>query len=824
MPAATRPTRKRAKPNPPPSPSADSIVTPTPPPYAHDDDDDADFDPKTTSPPPHTPVSGPSKPTRAPRSAPRKSRALDDDPPRLSKGKARATDEDDSFWGKSSDLELFTRTGPLSALDRIGMKTTKSRSLRPLWLQGVYQPPFFGIPTAEITHEVVDEDEGQPEGLEAAPWPKDGLTRTWLSEGAYDRCKVQLIKWWCSQVGWVPHEGVYDRAWWPGKAWGWAENVRRTEWARGARQGDGTTAQAGKPGWPFIQPWLDPHFTLLSPAEAQPYLHDNTPQRTTLRHPTTVMKLTVPELSMRNRLKRSVVPNPPKTPKKARTGEDGDDDDAASGDDDGTAPPESNQEPIDPTNSKFANIANLGFEEKGPICGDVLHVSVGPPDQETPVQIAKGTSRRLDTLGVANDEGHILNVGGHVYALDWVPVPVHLNTGKEYFVVSAATSTAPVTMIGEKQAAAPGSLQIWSVAPDGKDKGKAKLEMIVCHEAGAAFKLAWCPAGHDYAADESRRLGILAGCFADGSVSIFSVPHPDVARSLTKDEPIHIRLEPILRLEHPTQAATSLAWAGGEQLAFGGSAGWLGVYSLGSILRSPTAPTVTPAPSYVVRAHRSAITDLTFVLLPPLTASGQTLPSAPPTTLFSVSLDGWTAHTDLSRCTSTSIERSRTVHYACAFSPFSGGTLVHEHADGSVAHYSLRPEEMLRSRQISHTPSRVLALSASAFHPMLAMGSAHGEVKLANTLRTFRRTQRNHLPVYQQVVDRSTGVLTVRHQLLPEIANQAEGKSWHLAQWHPALAVTSVKWNPNLGRCRLLLSGTASGMVKVDFVKPPFEA
>lgn len=310
-------------------------------------------------------------------------------------------------------------------------------------------------------------------------------------------------------------------------------------------------------------------------------------------------------------------------------------------------------------------------------------------------------------------------------------------------------------------------------------------------------------------------------------MSIFSIPHPSFARSQSKlpaNEAIHIRLDPLLRLSHAQQAATSLSWAGGEQLAFGGSSGWLGVYSLGPLLRSPTPPTVVPAPAYVVRAHRSAITDLTFVHLPPLTSSGHALPSAPPTTLFSVSLDGWTAHTDLTRCVSTSIERSRTVHYACAFSPFSGGTLVHEHADGSVAHYSLRPEEMLRSRQVSHTPSRVLALATSAFHPMLAMGSAHGEVKVANTLRTLRRTQRNHLPVYQQVVDRSTGELTLKHQLLPEIANQAEAKSWHLAQWHPALAVTAVRWNPNLGRCRLLLSGTSAGMVEVDFVKPPFEA
>ena len=131
---------------------------------------------------------------------------------------------------------------------------------------------------------------------------------------------------------------------------------------------------------------------------------------------------------------------------------------------------------------------------------------------------------------------------------------------------------------------------------------------------------------------------------------------------------------------------------------------------------------------------------------------------------------------------------------------------------------------MLRSRSISHTPSRVLSLSCSASHPIVAAGTAHGEVKLANIFRTLRRSQRNHVPIYQQVLDRTTGELMVKHHLLAEVANNAEPKKWAIAQWHPSLAVTGVEWNPNLGRCRLLLSGTAGGMLKVDFVKPPYES
>ncbi|KAJ1599821.1 hypothetical protein NDA14_003063 [Ustilago hordei] len=806
------------------------------------------------------------------------------------KGKARAKSEDEDYNDDAADetssrrdpdLEIFTLEGPIHDVNRVQLKTSKAKAMRPFWLQGAVQPTFFGVPTSDVLQNVADQERdakseaarGKHSLEEALPWPQDGLAETCLDSKAYPLIKKSLQKFWLGYVGWIPNEGVYDMAWYPGKATGYRESQERSAWVKTARQQlmsgenhSSLTERADRVGSPFVQRWLDTHrhtLKLLTTKTAQPFLQDTTtPQQSAVRHPTTVMKLTVPEISMRSRLKRHTLTDTPKTPKKpsrSKTdGGNGEADDAGEGsdeefaneDENAIAAFDANQEPINLDDPKFANIPNLGIEEKGPQTGDVLHISVGPSGQERPVQIPRGMSERLDRMGVVPDEGHIMNAGGHVYDLGWVPVPVHLNTGKEYFVVSAAGSKAPMTLVGQKQQRpAPASLQVWSVSPDspaasdgGKgSKGEAKLEMVVCHEMGAAYKVAFCPIGHDYSAHgveeqgmqgRLRRLGLLAGCFADGSLSIFSIPNPDSIRAAqtkskakaSADTPLYIRLDPILTLEHLHQSATSLSWAGGELLAFGGSQGWIGVWNIGRILRNPSRSIPPPPPDYVIRAHRSAITDLTFILAPPISSSGHILHTCLPQTLFSVSLDGWTAYISLPRCSATSIERSRAVHYACTFSPFTGGSLVHEMADGSIAHYSLRPEEMLRSRSISHTPSRVLSLSCSAFHPIVAAGTAHGEVKLANIFRTLRRSQRNHVPIYQQVLDRTTGELTVKHHLLAEVANNAEPKKWAIAQWHPSLAVTGVEWNPNLGRCRLLLSGTAGGMLKVDFVKPPYES
>ncbi|KAJ1581222.1 hypothetical protein NDA15_006959 [Ustilago hordei] len=662
------------------------------------------------------------------------------------KGKARAKSEDEDYNDDAADetssrrdpdLEIFTLEGPIHDVNRVQLKTSKAKAMRPFWLQGAVQPTFFGVPTSDVLQNVADQERdakseaarGKHSLEEALPWPQDGLAETCLDSKAYPLIKKSLQKFWLGSPCAVDSRG-----------------------------------------------------TLL-------------PTR-----PKHLRNHLVPRLMGGNG--------------EADDAGEGSDEEFANEDENAIAAFDANQEPINLDDPKFANIPNLGIEEKGP------------------------------------QTGHIMNAGGHVYDLGWVPVPVHLNTGKEYFVVSAAGSKAPMTLVGQKQQRpAPASLQVWSVSPDspaasdgGKgSKGEAKLEMVVCHEMGAAYKVAFCPIGHDYSAHgveeqgmqgRLRRLGLLAGCFADGSLSIFSIPNPDSIRAAqtkskakaSADTPLYIRLDPILTLEHLHQSATSLSWAGGELLAFGGSQGWIGVWNIGRILRNPSRSIPPPPPDYVIRAHRSAITDLTFILAPPISSSGHILHTCLPQTLFSVSLDGWTAYISLPRCSATSIERSRAVHYACTFSPFTGGSLVHEMADGSIAHYSLRPEEMLRSRSISHTPSRVLSLSCSAFHPIVAAGTAHGEVKLANIFRTLRRSQRNHVPIYQQVLDRTTGELTVKHHLLAEVANNAEPKKWAIAQWHPSLSVTGVEWNPNLGRCRLLLSGTAGGMLKVDFVKPPYES
>lgn len=98
----------------------------------------------------------------------------------------------------------------------------------------------------------------------------------------------------------------------------------------------------------------------------------------------------------------------------------------------------------------------------------------------------------------------------------------------------------------------PACIQIWSFgpptnspeeervqrSPDGRE-GVVQCEMILCLEDGPAQEIKWCPLpAHDAARNLGgngvlgpSKLGILAGAFGDGSVTIFTVPDPSYVRN-----------------------------------------------------------------------------------------------------------------------------------------------------------------------------------------------------------------------------------------------------------------------------------------------------
>lgn len=81
------------------------------------------------------------------------------------------------------------------------------------------------------------------------------------------------------------------------------------------------------------------------------------------------------------------------------------------------------------------------------------------------------------------------------------------------------------------------------------------FELGLCIKIGEASDLQWCPKGGEIDANgmESdpvdNRLGLLAGSFTDGSISILLVPHPDSLPARKGTGPRYSRLLMALDIE-----------------------------------------------------------------------------------------------------------------------------------------------------------------------------------------------------------------------------------------------------------------------------------
>lgn len=74
-----------------------------------------------------------------------------------------------------------------------------------------------------------------------------------------------------------------------------------------------------------------------------------------------------------------------------------------------------------------------------------------------------------------------------------------------------------------------------------------------------------------------------------------------------------------------------------------------------------------------------------------------------------------------------------------------------------------------------------------------------------------------------RLVHEAPATYVMRHGYMPEglLPSSAAKKStlWHVDRWDPSVCITSVAWSPNAGRALLLASGSAHGIVRVEWVE-----
>ncbi|CAG8561795.1 9461_t:CDS:1 [Paraglomus brasilianum] len=236
---------------------------------------------------------------------------------------------------------------------------------------------------------------------------------------------------------------------------------------------------------------------------------------------------------------------------------------------------------------------------------DPVTINIVPSDSAS-ADLPQLSSLRLSSY-ISNHTGVVTNVGFSIWALHWCP---SLPAGSlQYLAVGGYKSTTDEHReIGIKQTTnMQNIIQIWRIDCrdekdiNGEERGSPYLDMVICHDYGCVYDLKWCPYGacelvdgdveendSDNAETHVKRLGILAGCFGDGTVRFFVIPSPDeIRRRLGKNdaETLYIKFkQEIIKLSLPGILCWTLEWGGHEKVAVGCTNGYIATWNIYDIL------------------------------------------------------------------------------------------------------------------------------------------------------------------------------------------------------------------------------------------------
>ncbi|KAI0263392.1 hypothetical protein BC834DRAFT_827534 [Gloeopeniophorella convolvens] len=463
----------------------------------------------------------------------------------------------------------------------------------------------------------------------------------------------------------------------------------------------------------------------------------------------------------------------------------------------------------------------------------------GPFGAQTNVELAPLGAQKLSEF-LPESRAHVFNAGASVWGLDWCPIHPddrpHCNY-KYYLAAGPFPSHTHSPNIGVKVSRpAPACVQIWSLCPSSSDaagsegdRGEIHCELVLCIDSGPALELKWCPLpSNDPLSGPSpvspRKLGLLAGIFGDGSLSVYVVPYPpDLAATQPPSlGPVHVKLpEPIVRIELEEAACCTLDWANSEVVAIGLANGAIAVYNIARALSAPsellTVLMIAILPTHYFCVHQSALRALAWVRIPDRNGNG-------PTVIASGGYDGLQCLTDIRDVGGHVFNRTRDAISAIAYSPFLSAAVTIDH-ENVIKSYSVAPSTLGRGHALMDPGGPVWSISASDYHPQLAVGSADGTCCTTNGLRSTRRG--GYVPflvhrVYQLDYSRNAGRFRMLDRLKPrEMLERPEGGG---GAWDVSVGVQRVAWHSGAGLAAagLLASATGSGLCRVDFLDGRF--
>ncbi|PLW12360.1 hypothetical protein PCASD_22823 [Puccinia coronata f. sp. avenae] len=431
-----------------------------------------------------------------------------------------------------------------------------------------------------------------------------------------------------------------------------------------------------------------------------------------------------------------------------------------------------------------------------------------------------------------------------------------------------------------------GTYEPFNGQPSAAGDDSPKLLMLLAFSSQATV-VRWCPRGGrknvsttdptvpDPSSSQLDPLGLLSIAFLDGSVGLYSVPHPfhaeklghsakgAASQSAHSNHAVILDLAPVARLMLPSTNCLTLDWGNHDGIAGGCTNGNIVIWHVEMLLKLlPSTLALTGPlfirPTYFKQVHLAPIKSICWVRTPPIGQSGKPDLDGDPEFLASTGYDGSVkivdSH-DLAASKSLIHERGETT--SLAFSP-ALGCLNLADSDYSVKSVFLKPRELSVSKKILVQLGLVWQVATSDFHSFIAYAAADGVCGLASLIRPqkFRSRATMWAPkVYQMDFNRHTSELRMLDNLVPQPRSQ-DGTSIMEAKSKPKtggnkkgeneaaskaaekkkveqpaqsasaigaygsiVGVHCLSWNKSITRATALASGMGCGLVRVDFVE-----
>ncbi|KAI9660898.1 MAG: hypothetical protein M1821_009225 [Bathelium mastoideum] len=439
--------------------------------------------------------------------------------------------------------------------------------------------------------------------------------------------------------------------------------------------------------------------------------------------------------------------------------------------------------------------------------------------------------------------GWIMNVGSQkVQYLDWMP---NAQGDTQYLAVAMDQAgsyanqkpyEASIAPAFDPRASTPASLQIWSfgakqISEEGSWSIDAnrdpKLTILLCTDWGDIRVFKWCPMidreRHEDPQSSIKRLGLLAGIWADGLLRVIDVFHTDSEKDT---EYVHIN-SAAFEARPPNDVFTNLEWLSTFDIAASTAQGFVAIFNIATGTQSSH-----PRPWFYKPLADTYIFNL---------VSGY--PSRPQI-LFTTSMSGFIRLTDLRSPHSDSTEslRSRIGSPVIAWHEQSQCLVSCDDAPNLRLLPLRRFFASMIVTKLSAPASSSQCLATSPVHPSVLVGLADGSVAAVNPLR---RVQGPKLPLFtQKWFQHEFSQATPRARELGGDAGgvvrfsegfkvESAGSHHHkeemerrrkdgetgfnpLTVYEEKSAVTALAWNPNLHCGGWAAAGMGSGLLRVE--------